>query len=183
MGRDLSNRNYSTAFSLAGLVLLAACQTGGAPSSTSQAASSSEGAIRESELRAYCPPISLQQETAVFTTHERGGEGDPNRIVYRTAINDTSRACTYGDGTGTITAAIAGRVVPGPRGRTGTVTLPIRVEATRAGEVLYSKTFQHPVTISDTAGATQFLFTDPGIVIPGGIDRNVRLTVGFVQSR
>jgi hypothetical protein len=179
----LSNRNYGAAFSLAGLVLLAACQTGNTPSSTSQAESVPEGAVRESELRAYCPPVSLQQETAVFTTYERGGEGDPDRIVYRTAISDGSRACSYGDGAGTITAAIAGRVIPGPRGRTGTVTLPIRVEATRGDDVLYSKTFQHPVTISDTAGATQFLFTDPGIVIPGGIDRSVRLTIGFARSR
>lgn len=166
------------------VVLLSACQTDYSQMGLAgEDASQSEGAIRESELRAYCPPVGLQEETAIFTTYERGGEGDPDRIVYRTSISDTTRSCSYHQEMGSITAAIAGRVVPGPRGRTGTFTLPIRVEVTRAGETLYSKVFQHPVTIVDTAGATQFVFRDNEIAVPGGIDRLVQLTIGFEQPR
>lgn len=185
MGQQLSSRNFAAAFVLAGSAFLAACQSGnplGALGS-GRTAEPPEGAIRESELRAYCPPVLLSDETAVLTTYEGNAQGDPERIVHRASLGKTSRACTFGQGTGTINAAIAGRVIPGPRGRTGTITLPIRIEARRGDEVLYSQLFRHTVTIADTAGATQFLLSDPNIVIPGGIDRSVRLTAGFEQGR
>jgi hypothetical protein len=53
------------------------------------------------------------------------------------------------------------------------------VIATRGDQVLYSQVIRHQVKVSDVAGATQFFLSDPNVVIPGGIDRSVQVSIGF----
>lgn len=176
----MSTRNFARIFVLTGSAFLAACQSGGLNDRGAAGPQGDAEPIRESELRAYCPSITLQEGTASFRTYAGSSRGDPASVVYQASINDTTRTCDYD--ASSITAAIAGKVVPGPRGRTGTITMPIRIVALRGDEVIYSRLYQHSVTISDTAGATQFVFSDPGVVIPGGIDRSVKLLAGFDEG-
>ncbi|WP_163269127.1 hypothetical protein [Chelativorans alearense] len=183
MGRPLFIRHSAAAFILLGSVFLAGCQQGATPNAGGLGAGGAQNEpIRESELRAYCPPATLRDGTAYFRTYERGSEGNPDNIVYQASIADVTRACKRGDGSMTMTVAVAGKVVPGPKGRTGTITMPIRVAAVRGDEVLYSQLFRHSVSIADTSGATQFLFTDPNVVIPGQVDRGVQLIVGYDEG-
>lgn len=147
-----------------------------------QTAGLAEDVVRESELRAFCPPVSLREGTAYFTTYEKGGQDQPGSVIYQASITDVTRKCTYGTGSFGMTVAVAGRVVPGPKGNTGTITMPIRIVAVRGGEVVYSKLFQHQVAISDTAGATQFIFNDPNVMITGTPDRSIQLMVGFDEG-
>ncbi|WP_309083666.1 hypothetical protein [Chelativorans sp.] len=177
----MRNSIFAAGLGLAGSVLLSACQPGGAPLAGlgGPAAEPPAGAVRESELRAFCPPVTLRDGTAFHTTYEGGAEGDPDRVVYLSSIGETTRACKYGQGAGSITVAIAGKVVPGPRGRTGNVTMPIRVVLLRGSDVISTQLYRHPVTIRDTAGATQFILNVPDIPVPGGIDRGVQVMVGF----
>ncbi|WP_367715484.1 hypothetical protein AB2N04_15940 [Nitratireductor sp. GISD-1A_MAKvit] len=147
-----------------------------------QTSSQPGGAVRESELRAYCPPVSLREGTAYFTTYQKGGEGQPDKVLYQASITDVTRRCNYGTGSFGMTVAVAGRVVPGPVGSTGSITMPIRIVALRGDEVVYSKLFQHQVAINDTAGATQFIFNDPNVMISGAPDRSVRLMVGYDEG-
>ncbi|UUP18809.1 hypothetical protein [Nitratireductor thuwali] len=181
--QSISKRRIAAAAFLASSAILAGCQQGSGPNLGigAQNAEPAAEAIRESELRAYCPPVSLREGTAYFRTYERGAEGDDSKIIYQASIDDVTRACKY-QGTPSITVAVAGRIVPGPSGRVGTITMPIRIAAMRGDEVIYSQLFKHQVSISDTAGATQFLFTDPDIAIPGGIDRGVQLFVGYDEG-
>ncbi|WP_420847929.1 hypothetical protein [Nitratireductor luteus] len=181
--QSISKRRIAAAAFLASSAILAGCQSGSGPNfgADGQNAGAEGDAIRESELRAYCPPVSLREGTAYFRTYERGGEGDDSKIIYQASINDVTRACKY-QGTPAVTVAVAGRVVPGPSGRAGTITMPIRIAATRGDEVVYSQLFKHQVSIDDTSGATQFVFTDPDIAIPGGIDRTIQLHVGYDEG-
>ena len=171
---------------LAGSILLAGCQSGGSggggTSAGAQPADTPAGAVRENELRAYCPELSLRDGTAFHTTYEGNAQGDPDRIIYLASITETSRSCKYGEGAGSITVAIAGKVVPGPKGRTGTVNLPIRVVLLRGSDVIFSQLYRHPVTIADVSGATQFVLTVPDIQVPGGIDRSVQMMAGFDEG-
>ncbi|MCR4266761.1 hypothetical protein [Nitratireductor sp. ZSWI3] len=184
---------------LAGSILLGAsvfisgCQSGNpvgnafnlGDKNNQQAAQSTdlpEGAIRESELRAYCPPITLRSGTTFFRTYQKGGQDDPAKIIYQASITDVTRACTYNNGSFGVTVAVAGKVVPGPVGTTGSITMPIRVAVLRGDEVVYSKLFPHTVAISDTSGATQFIFNDPSIVVPGNADRSVQIIVGYDEG-
>lgn len=166
---------------LLGFMLSAAgCQSG------DRAAAPAEGTVaepqvRESELRAYCPAVTLREGTAAYATYERGAApGDRSKIIYQASIADVTRSCARADGMMTITVAAAGRVVPGPVGGAGTITMPIRVVAMQGSEVLYTKLHQHQVTVG--AAATQFLFTDPNVVIPIPDNGTVQMYAGFDEG-
>ncbi|WP_173931068.1 hypothetical protein [Chelativorans sp. Marseille-P2723] len=175
----MSIRIIGAGLVLAGSAFLAGCQSG-SQAQPGQVADTQAGAIRESELRAHCPPVTLQDGTASFAIYERGGEGDPNRLVYQASISETTRTCQYAEDR--MTVAVAGRVVPGPRGQPGTISMPIRIVAVRGNDVVYSELFRQSVTITDTSGATQFIFSDPNVSVPGGITRGVRILAGFDEG-
>ncbi len=139
-------------------------------------------AVRESELRAYCPNVAVRSGTAFYSTYERGGKDDPTKVVHQASISDTTRACTYEGGNMTIKVAAAGKVVPGPASTSGTINMPIRVAVVRGTDVLYSQLHQKQVAVSDTSAATQFVFTDPAITIPMPPQRNVSIFVGFDEG-
>lgn len=174
----MSGRLGATTFAILGTAILAGCQQGVSNSGNTPV----DGQIRESELRAYCPRPALRDGTAYHQTYERGGQDDPTRLIYQAVISDTTRTCQFNEGSGTINVVAAGRIIPGPKGRAGAVTLPIRVVAMRGDQVLYSKQINHTVNVTDTAGATQFFLSDPNVVIPGGIDRGVQVVVGFDEG-
>jgi len=168
----------ATAFAILATGALAGCQQG---ASNSEAALE-VGQVRESELRAYCPRPALRDGTAYLQQYERGGQDDPNRLVFQAVISDTTRTCTINESGGAVNVVAAGRIVPGPKGRTGAITLPIRVVAVRGEQVLYSQIIRHQVNVADTSGATQFFLSDPNVVIPGGLDRNVQIIIGFDEG-
>ena len=140
------------------------------------------GKILQSELRAYCPGVTVRQGTAAYTSYAKGGDGDSSKVVYQASISDATRSCTRADGTMTIKVAAAGRIVPGPLAKAGTVTVPIRVAVTLGDEVLYSQLHKYQVEVSDTKTATQFVFSDPNVNIPIPPDRQGRVYVGYDEG-
>jgi hypothetical protein len=140
-----------------------------------------QGQVLASELRAYCPPVQVREGTSFFNTYERGGQDDANRIIYQASIADVTRTCTYNGGTTVVNIAVAGRIVPGPKGRAGSVTMPIRVAMLRDGQVGYSELFQHQVTVADTIGATQFVFMNGAISVPSDA-RNIAIYAGYDEG-
>lgn len=184
-GFPLFKKSFASGLVLAGSAFLAACQTGGAPAdpgSRDNSAQAEEEPIRESELRAFCPSVSLREGTAYFRTYRGNAEGDPDQVVYQASISDTTRSCDYREDATVMTVGIAGKIVPGPQGRTGTITMPIRVVAVRGDEVLYSELHQHSVAVEDTSGATQFLYIDNSVVIPGGVEQGTQIIVGYDEG-
>lgn len=141
------------------------------------------GRITDVELRAYCPKVDLREGTAFYRTYEKGGREteDANLVIYQAALSETSRDCKYENGTLTMTVAAAGRVVPGPKGKAGTITMPIRVAVTRGDEVLYSKLSTQEVQIAET-GATQFVFKDTQVSFPQPTARNIQVYIGYDEG-
>lgn len=181
---DLSNRRFLPGFALGILALaVTGCQSGGAGSAMNSAANQPPAnKITEAELRAYCPQVMLREGTAFFNTYQKGGEGDPEKVIYQASIADVTRSCTYGNGMLTMNVAVAGKVVPGPAGKAGTITMPIRVAVTRGEEVLYSQLHKFPVAIKEGAGATQFVFNDPNVTFPQPTARNIRVFAGYDEG-
>lgn len=138
--------------------------------------------ISAGELLAYCPSVTPAGEGAVFNSYQRGGDGDASKLIYRAAITDTTRSCTYGGGMTTIALGIAGRVIPGPVGRPGAVRLPIRIQVYQDTTEIHSRRIEHDVNIADTAGATQFMLVDRDFSMPNPTSRNVRVIVGFDEA-
>ncbi|ABX61573.1 hypothetical protein C064_00782 [Brucella suis 63/252] len=184
-----ASQNRSSLFPVFATVLLASlagCTTSGtengANSSLPTKVTSGEKRISETELRAYCPSVSLRDGTAFFNTYEKGGDKDPERVIYQAALTDTTRSCQYGNGTLTMDIAGAGKVVPGPKYKTGTIVMPIRVAIRQGDQVVYSKLHKQRVSITNPDTATQFVFNDKGVTIPMPDKQNVQIFIGFDEG-
>jgi hypothetical protein len=136
--------------------------------------------VSESVLRAYCPHLQLRSGTAFYTAYKNRAEQTAKNVIYQASIDEVTRSCVYNaDGSATMTVAAAGKVVTGPAGSAGTINLPIRVAVLRSGEVVASTLHKYAVAVTDTSGATQFIYNDPTVVIPGPVDRSLQVFVGF----
>lgn len=170
------------------LLAVAGCQSGAASGDDAIAGVDAtappppQGKVLQSELRAFCPSIVIRQGTAAHTTYAQGGDGDATKVIYQTSISDATRSCTRADGNMTIKVAVAGRVVPGPMGQAGNITMPIRVVVVQGGQPVYSQLHQYQVSVTDLQAATQFVFTDPNVVIPTPPDGQARIFIGFDEG-
>ncbi len=176
-----ASQNRSSLFPVVATVLLAAlagCTTSG----TQNAADSAAPRVKASDLMAFCPSVSLREGTAYFSTYEKGGDQDASRVIYQASLTDTTRDCQHNAGTITLDVAAAGKVVPGPKYKSGNITMPIRVAVVQNGNVIYSKLHKQTVNVSNGGGATQFVFNDKGISIPTESARSVQIFVGFDEG-
>jgi len=138
--------------------------------------------ISAGELIAYCPAVVLAADNAVLNSYQRGGDGDAAKLVYRAAVTDTTRSCTYDGGMTTMAIGIAGRLIPGPVGSAGAVRLPVSIKVYQDTTEIYSRRIDHEVAVADTAGATQFMLVDRNFSMPNPTSRNVRVIVGFDEA-
>src|SRR5690606_31099903 len=133
---------------LAGFMLAAAgCQSSDSGSvlnltSQPQDPQPEQAKVTASSLRAYCPKITLRDGTAYFNTYAGGGQGAAAKIVSQASISDVTRDCSHADGSLTLNVGVAGKVVPGPLAKAGTITMPIRIVVMNGADVLYSKLHQ-----------------------------------------
>jgi hypothetical protein len=134
----------------------------------------------------YCPPIQIRAGTATMTVYERGHENEQQYVRYLASISQTARECTMVGDTLTIKVGIAGRVVAGPKGSAGNITLPIRVAVTKqfgGTGPLYSQLFKIPVTLAAPSfGANYNQVFDQVTVTAGPQDRNLIIYIGFDEG-
>lgn len=177
-------RFFAGAAIAATMLAAAGCQSGDGSSALESASGGApqQERVLESELRAFCPPVQLRQGTSFFNTYERGGDQDQARVIYQASIADVSRSCTYNNNVLGMTVAVAGRIVPGPKGRAGTITMPIRIVVVQDGQVIKSELIRHPVTITDTIGATQFVLSDTSIALPLPVTRRTLVFAGYDEG-
>ena len=185
----------------AGLILtLAGCQSGGGLSKldpgVKDAPPPPSTKISEKDLLAYCPSVTLREGTAFYSEYAKGAkkpkkdEDDPlanpdaqpdnsANLIYRAAISDVTRSCNYHGGMLTMNVAVAGKIVPGPMGKVGTVALPIRIAVLRDGDVIYSNLAKYPVQVTDNSEAAQFLYNDQNVTFDAPAKRNIQVFAGF----
>jgi hypothetical protein len=171
-------------FVLAGFILAAAgCQSSDSVLNVgADAPPPPSDKVLESELRAYCPPIVLREGTAFFRTYAKGAKDDPSKLIYQASISDVTRSCARSAGTMTINAAAAGRIITGPMGAPGSITMPIRVVVVKGDSVLYSQLHKYQVEVAAGSGATQFVFNDPNVVIPIPEPGTLQIYIGYDEG-
>jgi hypothetical protein len=126
--------------------------------------------------------VTLREGTAYFNSYAKGGEDDPQRLIFQASIADVTRTCKRNNGMVAITVAVAGKVVPGPSAAGNSLTMPIRVAVVQGSSVVYSELHRHQVSISPGAPATQFVFNDPNISVPEADLRGVRIYAGYDEG-
>lgn len=170
------------------LAALAACQSDNVSNvlrpdgSASQVAAAQTETISQDELEAYCPQASLRENTGYFRTYTKGGEDNPDQVIYQASIEDVTRNCRQSNGTLTINVAAKGRIVPGPAGSAGTITMPIRVAIIDTQGTVYSNLTSYPVQVASTSGATQFIFNESNIQVPIAPGQRMRVYVGYDEG-
>jgi hypothetical protein len=132
-------------------------------------------------IQGSCPQVYLRDGTASLDKYANGGKGDPSKIVYQASIAATTRQCTLGQNSMTVTVVAQGRLVGGPLGKPGKVVLPIRVAATDGETTLYSELTNFEVELPATM-TTQFIFTKADVTIPGGAGTLAKIYVGFDEG-
>ncbi len=79
-----------------------------------------------------CPQVVAWPNERLRTTYQSGHDGDQNFVVNRGEITKLSRECRFYGGGVVVKYGYAGRVLLGPKGRPGTVTLPVSIRAADA---------------------------------------------------
>jgi hypothetical protein len=143
-------------------------------------AGASAAAATPAVVQAYCPQVVMLEQNAVYQVYAKGGQDDPSKLLYQASFNDVTRQCTANETTMTINVVAQGRIVQGPAGTPGSVTLPVTVEVVDGDNVIYSQKVAFPVNMP--AGGSQFIFSKADVQIPnaqGGASRFTRVRLGF----
>jgi hypothetical protein len=81
-----------------------------------------------------CPPVVAWPHDRLVTLYEAGHTNDAQAIIHRGEITKLARECQfYGDRV-VVKYGVAGRVLLGPKGKAGPVTLPISVKVADANQ-------------------------------------------------
>ncbi|OHV85607.1 hypothetical protein [Ensifer sp. LCM 4579] len=162
------------------LLAVAGCnktQTGGAIE-----AGGSASAPTPAVVQAACPPVTLRDGTASYRTYAKGGKDDPTKVVYQASLADTTRQCVQSQDSLRVTVVAQGRVVAGPAGGPGKLTMPIRVAATDGEKTLYSELTQFPVEVPPGSTNAQFVFTKADVTLPAGAGADAKIFIGFDEG-
>lgn len=134
----------------------------------------------------YCPPVQIRAGTEQLRIYERGKQDDPSAIRYQASISETAREChAVGADTLSVRLGVAGRVVAGPKGAPGNVTLPIRVAVSKQSDnsVLFSQAFNVPASLKGTDLSVAFTQVFEQIQFRvGPADRDLIIFVGFDEG-
>jgi hypothetical protein len=129
-----------------------------------------------------CPQAVIRDEDSVYRTYAKGAKDDASQLMYQASLAQATRQCTS-DGTGLGIHVVAqGRLVAGPMGSSGKVTLPIHVAVMDNDNALYSKTINYVAEIPPGETTTQFLFTDDDIQVAGGSGGFTIVQISFDQG-
>jgi len=133
-------------------------------------------------VQGACPTIYMKDADAILYRYAGGAKtGAPDKLSFQASIGNYTRQCTLNDQNLVMTVVAQVRVVAGPAGTGGNVTLPIRISVFDGEDALYSEVTNFPAQI-DPTGATQVLFRKDDIKLPVGSGALVRVNVGFDQG-
>lgn len=85
----------------------------------------STGSTDIGKVAAGCPRLNISSEAGNHTTYEAGRQGDGLAVIYRGEITKTARECSIAGSNVSIKYGFSGRVLLGPKGQAGNVTLPV----------------------------------------------------------
>ncbi|WP_190233776.1 hypothetical protein [Rhizobium sp. R339] len=130
-------------------------------------------------VQGACPQIFMRDQDAIFRTYAKGKKDDPQQIALQASVGDYTRQCTLNDTNLTMTIVAQLRLITGPAGGPGPVTLPIRISVVDGDSVLYSEVTKFPTEIPQGAASAQVIFRKEGIKLPVGSGALVRVNIGF----
>ena len=84
------------------------------------------------EISASCPRVVMPARDSNVTVYEAGRAGDALAVMHRGELTKTARECQVDGNRVTVKYGFSGRVLLGPKGRAGQVSLPVKIAVTDA---------------------------------------------------
>ncbi|MEZ5873366.1 MAG: hypothetical protein R3D30_00530 [Hyphomicrobiales bacterium] len=81
-----------------------------------------------------CPQVVSWPNERLLTIYQPGHDGDQKSVVHRGEFTKLSRECRFFPGQVVVKYGFAGRVLLGPMGKPGTVTMPVHIRAAGANK-------------------------------------------------
>lgn len=188
---QLDARKKQILLSMASIMVMASTLSACTSSNTSdvlQSAAGDKKTVEEQvvDLRAYCPKTQVRAGTETLYIYEKGVKStDENRsrkVRFQGFIREVVRECNAIAQTMSIRVGVAGRLINGAGGESGTVKLPIRIAVTQGDKVLYSQLHEQEVTLEPGKGFVAFRFVDENVLIDKPEKENVVIYVGFDEG-
>jgi hypothetical protein len=128
----------------------------------------------------YCPELRILDGAELVRRYEPGHEGDDNAVLWQASFSQTARDCLYDTQGGlAIKVGVSGRVIAGPKGGSGDVTVPFKIAVVKFKEAtLASEGYTLAATIPPT-GSTTFAEVREIKVPSPGRGRDYIIYVGF----
>lgn len=129
-----------------------------------------------------CPSLDIAAGDRSVTFNAPGTVGDSLGVMHRGEITNSARECVPAPSGLTVKYGFSGRVLLGPKGKPGTLTLPAKVTVLD-GSRAPVKTEKLRVVVNVPAGSTAGYFSEVReIVLPIAPGARYRVYVGFDQS-
>ena len=129
-----------------------------------------------------CPHFVVWPRDNELTIYEPGKAGDGLAIMHRGEITKTARECHIEPGRITVKYGFSGRVLLGPRGKSGTVRLPLNVfvtDAKREKIKTDTMTVEVPIAVEKPIGYFSTVRTVTFDIAEGNRPGDYKIFVGF----
>lgn len=134
-----------------------------------------------------CPRLVIRPGTQTYVIHGPGRGKEPRPILFQATISKTARDCRWASpGQVAIKVGVAGRVLAGPKGGAGDVSLPLRVVivepavSDETDRVVYSQLHMIPVSVTEAMPSVPWTKIDDSIVIEN--KTGLKILVGFDEG-
>ena len=133
-----------------------------------------------------CPVLNVEGGQRYVTIYEGKRIGDSAAVVHRGEITKTARECQLAGGVVQVKYGIAGRLLLGPKGRPGTISLPVTVQVLdKAKNKVTGEPFSINVTITKENPLSYFaVVRDVAIPIKEGtVPQDFSISIAFEKKQ
>ncbi len=149
------------------------------------AAQTNSGQADTGAINLDCPKFVAESADKILTVYETGRLNDNQYVMHRGEITKTSRECQISGNAVIVRYGFAGRVILGPKGKPGALTLPAIVQVTNPAKakvkaepvkVQVQISLEEPVSYFSVVRQIEFPLS------AGGAPKDYRLSVSFEKK-
>lgn len=133
-----------------------------------------------------CNQVDIRQGTETLRTFNAGGAANEDALRWQVSVSQVARECRSFERDVIYNLGVQGRVVLGPAGQPGTVSVPLRIVFIRGETVVSSRVIRIPVTIAPGETSANFTHVADEQVVrrddPQDPLANAQWVVGFDPS-